>query len=356
MLHKDVPFSKKKKITSLKKNFILPELKSNQLDVNSPHYISHSTNSKMPPQSQNKQQSNKEQQSDKHGLIRVKSNLFENYQPENQAKQQQHQHQQECNDNSSLLSGSNNNEVSEVTITSGNGNGNGTDNETMANALVYNKNSMDIYVKTKETTTEQKHNSTVKKTTPKSQHQKQQKKDVNHFEDIICAPNILEFNMSEDEDDGEGEETNELDFNVKPKTNEMDSTFMESENEISAFYMPSDMPVATSDSLYDMISQNFANDTTATFNSSGGECGSNNLLISSVSSLNIGNKKYKSSDQDHSEGKLLKNLQKLCSTEKKPAIGGLYLRNPRGNQVRQYDVNALYSALQDVKNGHSIYR
>jgi hypothetical protein len=27
-----------------------------------------------------------------------------------------------------------------------------------------------------------------------------------------------------------------------------------------------------------------------------------------------------------------------------------------GNQVRQYDVNALYSALQDVKNGHSIYR
>lgn len=300
----------------------------------------------MPPQSQNKQQSNKEQQSDKHGLIRVKSNLFENYQPENQAKQQQHQHQQECNDNSSLLSGSNNNKVSEVTITSGKGNG--TD-ESMANALVYNKNSMDIYVKTKETTTEQKQ-STVRKTSPKSQqqqHQKQQK-EVNHFEDIICAPNILEFNMSEEE------ETNELDFNVKPKTNEMDSTFMESENELSAFYMPSDMPVATSDSLYDMISQNFANDTTATFNSSG-ESGSNNLLISSVSSLNIGNKKYKS-DQDHSEGKLFKNLQKLCSTEKKPAIGGLYLRNPRGNQVRQYDVNALYSALQDVKNGHSIYR
>lgn len=30
--------------------------------------------------------------------------------------------------------------------------------------------------------------------------------------------------------------------------------------------------------------------------------------------------------------------------------------NSTGNQVRQYDVNALYSALQDVKNGHSIYR
>lgn len=306
----------------------------------------------MPPQSQNKQQSNKEQQSDKHGLIRVKSNLFENYQPENQAKQQQHQHQQECNDNSSLLSGSNNNKVSEVTITSGNGSagngdGNGTD-DTMANALVYNKNSMDIYVKTKETTTETKQQSTVKKTSPKTQ-QKQQK-EVNNFEDIICAPNILEFNMSEEEE----EETNELDFSVKPKTNEMDSSFMESENEISAFYMPSDMTVATSDSLYDMISQNFANDTTGTFNSNG-ESGSNNLLISSVSSLNMGNKKFKT-EQDHTEVKLFKNLQKLCSTEKKPAIGGLYLRNPRGNQVRQYDVNALYSALQDVKNGHSIYR
>ena len=298
----------------------------------------------MPPQSQNKQQSNKEQQSDKHGLIRVKSNLFENYQPENQAKQQQHQHQQECNDNSSLLSGSSNNKVSEVTITSGNGNG--TD-ETMANALVYNKNSMDIYVKTKETTEPKP--TTVKKTSPKTQ-QKQQK-EVNNFEDIICAPNILEFNMSDEEEE---EETNELDFNVKPKTNEMDSTFMESENEISAFYMPSDMTVATSDSLYDMISQNFANDTTGTFNSNG-ESGSNNLLISSVSSLNMGNKKFKM-EQDHSEGKLFKNLQKLCSTDKKPAIGGLYLRNPRGNQVRQYDVNALYSALQDVKNGHSIYR
>ena len=302
-----------------------------------------------------KQQSNKEQQSDKHGLIRVKSNLFENYQPENQAKQQQHQHQQECNDNinSSLLSGSNNNKVSEVTITSGNGNG--TD-ETMANALVYNKNSMDIYVKTKETTEPKQ--STVKKSSPKAQQQQQQQQKqkhqkeanvVNHFEDIICAPNILEFNMSEEE-----EETNELDFNVKPKTNEMDSTFMESENEISAFYMPADMTVATSDSLYDMISQNFANDTTATFNSSG-DSGTTNLLISSVSSLNMANKKFKT-EQDHSEGKLFKNLQKLCSTEKKPAIGGLYLRNPRGNQVRQYDVNALYSALQDVKNGHSIYR
>lgn len=353
------PKKKQKLFTKTHKKTLkhfLPELKSNQLDVNSPHYISHSTtNSKMPPQSQNKtQQSNKEQQSDKHGLIRVKSNLFENYQPENQAKQQQHQHQQECNDNNgSLLSGSNNNKVSEVTITSGNGNG--TD-ETMANALVYNKNSMDIYVKTKEQTTEPKSN-TVKKTSPKAQQQKQQKqqKEVNSFEDIICAPNILEFNMSEEEEEEGEEETTELDFNVKPKTNDtMDSSFMESENEISAFYMPSDMTVATSDSLYDMISQNFANDTTGTFNSSG-ESGSNNLLIASVSSLNMGNKKFKM-EQDHSEGKLFKNLQKLCSTDKKPAIGGLYLRNPRGNQVRQYDVNALYSALQDVKNGHSIYR
>lgn len=341
--------------------FFVPELKSNQHDDNSPHYISHSTDSKKPPQSQNKQHSNKEQQSDKHGLIRVKSNLFENYQPENQAKQQQqqhHQHQQECNDKNNSISGICINKVSEVTITSGNG---GTDTDTMANALVYNKNAMDIYVKTKEKQTTETKQSTVKKTSPKAQQQQRQQKGtkaVNQFEDIICAPNILEFNMSEDEDDddeAEVVESNELDFNMKPKTNEMDNTFMESESEISAFYMPSDMTVATSDSLYDMISQNFANDTTGTTFNGNGESGSNNLLIASVSSLNMANKKFKT-EQDHTEGKLFKNLQKLCSTEKKPAIGGLYLRNPRGNQVRQYDVNALYSALQDVKNGHSIYR
>ncbi|CAO1407113.1 unnamed protein product [Diamesa serratosioi] len=213
------------------------ELKSNQLDDNSPHYNSHSTNSKMPPQSQNKQHSNKEQQSDKHGLIRVKSNLFEIYQPENQAKkqqQQQQQHQnQECNDNNSSLSGTCNNKVSEVAITSGNG----TD-ETMANALVYNKNAMDIYVKTKETAQEvvASKQSTVRKTLPKQTQQTQQKKQVvkavNQFEDIICAPNLLEFNMSEDEDEEVNDDTNDVDFNMKSKTNDMDSTFMESENEI----------------------------------------------------------------------------------------------------------------------------
>lgn len=34
----------------------------------------------------------------------------------------------------------------------------------------------------------------------------------------------------------------------------------------------------------------------------------------------------------------------------------VYLRNPRGNQIRTYDTDSLYAALMDVKGGESIYR
>ncbi|KAG5682065.1 hypothetical protein PVAND_011448 [Polypedilum vanderplanki] len=61
-----------------------------------------------------------------------------------------------------------------------------------------------------------------------------------------------------------------------------------------------------------------------------------NLLIASVSGMSEESQQF--------------------SDDKKSSINGLYLRNPRGNQTRQYDVNSLYLALEDVRNGISIYR
>ena len=123
-------------------------------------------------------------------------------------------------------------------------------------------------------------------------------------------------------------------------------------------YFASIPTVAHDNALYDMITQSFACEETSFIPINGNNANqfqnNSSLFIASVSSLNkaSGTKKVKPDD-----AKLLQSFQKLTGgDETKASIGGLYLRNPRGNQIRQYDTSMLYSALQDVKNGHSIYR
>jgi BTB/POZ domain len=165
-----------------------------------------------------------------------------------------------------------------------------------AESLVYNKKSMDIYVKGKPQTEP----TPTRCITPKMTENNQQQ-----FEDIVCSPTLMQYddeqNLNFDDDD---------DFIIEETGNE---------------------------ELYNIISQKFEKCEQFSINDSEQ---SSKLLISSVSSQF--NQSFRG--------------EEMSNGEMKSAIGGLYLRNPRGNQERKYDVNALYSALQDVKNGHSIYR
>lgn len=214
----------------------------------------------------------------------------------------------------------------------------------LANSLVYNKNAMDIYVKRTQNDAEgaqQPTNNTV--SAPATTF-----KDNRPYEDIICAPNIMEFDLSEAEEEIEQKHCINGEDTVKPETMTGDLSK----------YFSSIPTVAHDNALYDMITQSFACEETSFIPINGNNANqfqnNSSLFIASVSSLNkaSGVKKGKSDD-----AKLLQSFQKLTGgDETKASIGGLYLRNPRGNQIRQYDTSMLYSALQDVKNGHSIYR
>jgi hypothetical protein len=48
-------------------------------------------------------------------------------------------------------------------------------------------------------------------------------------------------------------------------------------------------------------------------------------------------------------------LEKIIANGGQPPVA-FVLRNPRGNQPRTYNTDALWAALMDVKAGESIYR
>lgn len=129
------------------------------------------------------------------------------------------------------------------------------------------------------------------------------------FENIVCSPSLMQYN-----DDIDCEDDDDV-------------------------YIDEEANACSNEALFQMITQklggNFTNE------DSNDADPKNRLMIASVSSQFKNCAKGKNTN---------------FTSDKKVAIGGLYLRNPRGNQERKYDVNALYSALQDVKNGHSIYR
>lgn len=130
------------------------------------------------------------------------------------------------------------------------------------------------------------------------------------YENIVCSPALMQY-----DDGGDGDDDDEV--------------YIDDGN------------VCTNDALFQLITQKLGNCQQFTNSEDSNDVDSKSkLMIASVSSQYQSCAKTKSS----------------YSADKKVAIGGLYLRNPRGNQERKYDVNALYSALQDVKNGHSIYR
>ena len=168
--------------------------------------------------------------------------------------------------------------------------------EEASNSLVYNKKSMDIYVKP---TVNEADNEVSRGSTPLMV-----ENDL-ECENIVCSPALIQYhynkNLSSQSEDASANKAESLE---EYDDDDDDDLFIEEAN------------VCTSDALYSMITQKFEHCDSYTGHDSELR---RNLMISSVGSLS----QYQGSDGT--------NVDQGEGSDMKMAIGGLYLRNPRGN-------------------------
>lgn len=193
-----------------------------------------------------------------------------------------------------------------------------------SNSLVYNKKSMDIYVKP--TSVESELNSSSRCSSPMLVENDQE------FENIVCSPTLIQYHYTPDKtvssQPSAASEENAADME-EYEDDEDDDLYIEEGN------------VCTNDTLFNMITQNFEHCESFSNNSDDSEL-RRKLMISSVGSLNH---QYKGNDQS--------NIDNQCgdqSSEMKAAIGGLYLRNPRGKKIVYYRSDILIMNSQEIKS------
>lgn len=176
--------------------------------------------------------------------------------------------------------------------------------EEATNSLVYNKKSMDIYVKPNET---EKVTRSGGSTPQPAEH------DQEEFENIVCSPALMQYhymtdNIKNSSSQSEDTRANKAESLEEYDDDDDDDLFIEEAN------------VCSNDALYNMITQKFG-DCDSFSNISGNDSElKRNLMISSVGSLS----QYNGSDMASVDA------QTAEANEMKMAIGGLYLRNPRG--------------------------
>lgn len=177
--------------------------------------------------------------------------------------------------------------------------------EEASNSLVYNKKSMDIYVKPNETEEEVRSSGS----TPQPAENDQE------FENIVCSPALMQYHYMTDNIKNSSSQSEDASANKAESLEEYDDDddddlFIEEAN------------VCSNDALYNMITQKFGDcDTFSNISGNDSEL-KRNLMISSVGSLS----QYNGSDMASVDA------QTAEANEMKMAIGGLYLRNPRGRQ------------------------
>lgn len=174
-----------------------------------------------------------------------------------------------------------------------------------SNSLVYNKKSMDIYVKPTSKDSEMDASSS-RRSTPLLV--EQQQTDEQQFENIVCSPSLVQYHYMTD-----NKKARMTSASVE-KADNMDE--YDDDDDDDEFI--EEATACSNDTLYNMIAQKF--DICGDDNDS--EL-SKNLLISSVGSLN---QKFKGNEVS----KIIKQSPDTSNNEMKVAIGGLYLRNPRG--------------------------
>lgn len=187
-------------------------------------------------------------------------------------------------------------------------------------SLRFNRNTMSIYVKS---SNRQKQELLPSNGEAKASHRRNnstEDSDNDQSEDIICSPVFI---------DG----------------NEDDEDFIEACSDQKSFDPSESFEKHSNYDFDDAVQLVQSRHTSAADNSSSFE--------------HFGVQKYEKSPVRSGSSKTNQNfslMQLLSGNDDDRLRSTVFLRNPRGNQIRTYDPDALYAALMDVKAGESIYR
>ncbi|KAL1390235.1 hypothetical protein pipiens_012489 [Culex pipiens pipiens] len=246
------------------------------------------------------------------GSIRVKSNenLFENY-----------KHQQDHKEENKSAS------QKHVYSQYGDDGGGGTG---LPSSLVYNRNTMDIYVKPKKGGTSTASNPDVSLEDPGSD------TSADGYENIICSPNFPQLSRSSMMSFQDDDYDDDFDIQILPDDSSMTNGDSDTGGDDDLVYPPPLLPFGNSETSITRVPSGKSN------RSYGGP----GLSTSRKSSGRGG----KSGTRQPRE------IKPAVANGVAIAPSAFILRNPRGNQPRSYNTDALWKALMDVKAGESIYR
>uniref|UniRef100_A0AAG5CSP4 BTB domain-containing protein n=1 Tax=Anopheles atroparvus TaxID=41427 RepID=A0AAG5CSP4_ANOAO len=290
------------------------------------------------------------------GSIRVKpiENLFANYHQTKQSPKSSREKKRAA----ALLAGTSEGNNSENESASDHVNG-------VPSALVYNRNEMDIYI------TPQKQQKRLMETPGDPEAHSDgavaAMAEGDGYENIICSPNFPQLTgvvggykaEDDDEEDDYGDE-----YAIQLLAEEIDSNMLanggaDSEADEILYKPPPLMAIDGKGSVKPSSLRSYGRDSVAHGNGAtstltirkierqargGGVSQSNSLARSSRPRPRL---------MAHSKEGALHQLIKSNGT---PPPIAFTLRNPRGNQPRTYNTEALWAALMDVKAGESIYR
>uniref|UniRef100_A0A182NG95 BTB domain-containing protein n=1 Tax=Anopheles dirus TaxID=7168 RepID=A0A182NG95_9DIPT len=296
------------------------------------------------------------------GSIRVKSieNLFENYHAKQSPKSSR-------DDKRKLgtCGGANNSENDSASEhVSG-----------VASSLLYNRSELDIYVKQQQhqhqrslkTTERQSSSSTADAVGGVETNASMGSSDGDGYENIICSPNFPQLTGVvggyKAEEDDEDEEYGD-DYAIQLLAEEIDSSVLANGGESDGdeiLYKPPPLMAGGANTkpsvmrTYGRVAGgmvgNGATGATSTLTIRKIERqGRGNMGVSQSTSLTRPNRRPRLT------GRSKDALNQLLNANGAPPPIAFTLRNPRGNQPRTYNTEALWAALMDVKAGESIYR
>uniref|UniRef100_A0A182W2M4 BTB domain-containing protein n=1 Tax=Anopheles minimus TaxID=112268 RepID=A0A182W2M4_9DIPT len=310
------------------------------------------------------------------GSIRVKSieNLFESYHAKQSPSKSSRDKRKVTPQSSVVVLGCSGTNISENECASEQQHAGG-----IASSLIYNRNEMDIYVKQqqqrllKATDRHQNADSVGEETNASTV------SDGDGYENIICSPNFPQLNevvgggYKAEEDDEEEEYGDE--YSIQLLAEEIDSSMLangggESEGDEILYKPPPLMAIGTGARGSHSGGSCASSKTSAlrTYGRTGamgnGTGATSTLTIRKIEreargSMGVSQTNSLSRSvtrRPRLTGRSKEALHQLLNTNGTPPPIAFTLRNPRGNQPRTYNTEALWAALMDVKAGESIYR
>uniref|UniRef100_A0A182T8M2 HTH psq-type domain-containing protein n=1 Tax=Anopheles maculatus TaxID=74869 RepID=A0A182T8M2_9DIPT len=304
------------------------------------------------------------------GSIRVKSieNLFENYQAKHQSPKSSRDARRKNMPQSSVRvlgcgGASENDSASEQQQQAGG----------IASSLMYNRNEMDIYVTQQRISkATERHSSSAEGVGDETN--ASTASDGDGYENIICSPNFPQLSEVvggyKAEEDDEEEEYGE-EYAIQLLAEEIDSSMLanggESEGD-EILYKPPPLMAIAGGAKGSHSGNGCANNKSSGLRTYGrvGAMGvsatgaSSTLTIRKIernprANLNVSQARTVNR-RSKLTGRSKEALHQLLNTNGAPPPIAFTLRNPRGNQPRTYNTEALWAALMDVKAGESIYR